>query len=77
MALSGHFDGSSECPLSGVKWTWVDALQMSAFDPKRTLRTVPTYILSRTNKSYVTLLRLALIKMLGVVLDIEAGKKDL
>ena len=24
------------CPLLGVKRTWVDALQMSAFDPKRT-----------------------------------------
>jgi hypothetical protein len=50
---------------------------MSAYDPKRTLRPVPTYVLSQTNKSYVTLLRLALLKMLGVVLDIEAGKKDL
>jgi len=24
------------CPLSGIKRTWASALQMSAFDPKRT-----------------------------------------
>jgi hypothetical protein len=27
---------SCKCPLSGAKRTWVGALQMSAFDPKRT-----------------------------------------
>jgi hypothetical protein len=26
------------CPLSGVKQTWPIAVQMSAYDPKRTLR---------------------------------------
>jgi len=26
----------SQCPLSGVKRTWPIALQMSAYDPKRT-----------------------------------------
>jgi hypothetical protein len=29
----------SQCPLSGVKRTWVDALHMSAYDPKRTSTT--------------------------------------
>ena len=33
LALSGH---TSECPLLGVKQTSRFALQMSAFDPKRT-----------------------------------------
>jgi hypothetical protein len=37
LALSGHAEHTAECPLSGVKRTWVGALQMSAFDPKRTL----------------------------------------
>jgi len=32
---SGHTNHSGECPLS-VKRTWLFALQMSAFDPKRT-----------------------------------------
>ena len=27
---------TAQCPLSGVKRTWASALQMSAFDPKRT-----------------------------------------
>src|SRR5262249_3434390 len=27
-----------QCPLSGVKRTWPSAVQMSAFDPKRTCR---------------------------------------
>ena len=38
MALSGHFKRSRECPLLGVKRTCRFALQMSAFDPKRTSR---------------------------------------
>src|SRR5262249_10995359 len=37
MALSSHSSRAHECPLSGVKQTWAGAVQMSAFDPKRTL----------------------------------------
>ena len=33
----GHPLNATQCPLLGVKQTWVGALQMSAFDPKRTL----------------------------------------
>jgi hypothetical protein len=33
---SGHRNHRTECPLSGVKRTWLFAAQMSAFDPKRT-----------------------------------------
>ena len=36
MAHSRHLQRT--CPLSGVKRTWACALQMSAFDPKRTFR---------------------------------------
>jgi hypothetical protein len=36
LALSGHSNDTSECPLLGVKQTSRFALQMSAFDPKRT-----------------------------------------
>jgi hypothetical protein len=36
LALSGHFYLHRTCPLLGVKRTWPSALQMSAFDPKRT-----------------------------------------
>jgi hypothetical protein len=37
LALSGHPSSADQCPLSGVKRTWRIAVQMSAFDPKRTL----------------------------------------
>jgi MFS family permease len=36
LALSGHFDGCSECPLLGVKRTCRLHCKMSVFDPKRT-----------------------------------------
>jgi hypothetical protein len=36
LALSGQSNRTSVCPLLGAK-TWAIALQMSAFDPKRTL----------------------------------------
>src|SRR5262245_47514981 len=36
MAQSGHRLMQRTCPLSGVKQTSVTAVQMSAFDPKRT-----------------------------------------
>jgi hypothetical protein len=36
LALSGHAELHCTCPLSGVKRTFLFALQMSAFDPKRT-----------------------------------------
>src|SRR5262245_57458917 len=36
LAQSGHSKLHRTCPLSGVKRTSVSALQMSAFDPKRT-----------------------------------------
>ena len=38
LALSGHSNDTSECPLLGVKQTSRFALHMSAFDPKRTSR---------------------------------------
>ena len=34
MALSGHSGGINQCPLSGVKRTWLLRRKMSAFDPK-------------------------------------------
>jgi hypothetical protein len=34
----GHSSCAAECPLSGVKRTWSIAVQMSAYDPKRTFR---------------------------------------
>jgi hypothetical protein len=37
MALSGHAELHCTCPLSGVKRTCRIALQISAYDPKRTL----------------------------------------
>ena len=37
LALSGHSNDTSECPLLGVKQTSRFPLHMSAFDPKRTL----------------------------------------
>ena len=37
MAHSGHIELHRTCPLLGVKRTWRFALQMSAYDPKRTL----------------------------------------
>ena len=36
MAQGGHRVGADQCPLLGVKRTWLFALHMSAFDPKRT-----------------------------------------
>ena len=36
LALSGHSSLHRTCPLSGVKRTWLFALHMSAYDPKRT-----------------------------------------
>ena len=36
LAQSGHTELRCTCPLLGVKRTWAVALQMSAFDPKRT-----------------------------------------
>ena len=36
LAQSGHGLVRCKCPLLGVKRTWRFALQMSAFDPKRT-----------------------------------------
>jgi hypothetical protein len=33
---SGHLKKRFPCPLLGVKRTWAIALQMSAYDPKRT-----------------------------------------
>ena len=36
LALSGHGSMHRTCPLMGVKRTWAGAVQMSAFDPKRT-----------------------------------------
>src|SRR5260221_12065065 len=36
LALSRHADGATQCPLSGEKRTCLFALQMSAYDPKRT-----------------------------------------
>src|SRR5262249_9779486 len=36
LAHSGHPDPLTQCPLSGVKRTWVGHSEMSAFDPKRT-----------------------------------------
>src|SRR5262245_30786787 len=38
LAQSGHPQLHRTCPLSGVKRTCLFALQMSAFDPKRTWR---------------------------------------
>ena len=40
LAQSGHPELHRTCPLLGVKRTWRFALQMSAFDPKRTSRPV-------------------------------------
>jgi hypothetical protein len=37
LALSGHAELHCTCPLSGAKRTCRFALQMSAYDPKRTL----------------------------------------
>jgi hypothetical protein len=36
LAFSGHSRATDQCPLLGVKLTCRFALQMSAFDPKRT-----------------------------------------
>jgi hypothetical protein len=36
---AGLLGAVSQCPLSGVKRTWVDALHMSVYDPKRTSTT--------------------------------------
>ena len=36
LALSGHERVHCTCPLSGAKQTFIFALQMSAYDPKRT-----------------------------------------
>jgi hypothetical protein len=36
LAQSGHWLVRCKCPLLGAKRTWLFALQMSAFDPKRT-----------------------------------------
>src|SRR5262249_1179469 len=47
LAQSGHPVLRSTCPLSGVKRTWAGALQMSAFDPKRTTK----FALRRANMS--------------------------
>src|SRR5262245_27936691 len=38
LAQTGHFCLHRTCPLSGEKRTWASALQMSAYDPKRTFR---------------------------------------
>src|SRR5689334_19178914 len=38
LAQSGHHNCAAECPLSGVKRTSTGGNPMSAFDPKRTLR---------------------------------------
>ena len=42
LAQSGHAELHRTCPLSGVKRTCPFALQMSAFDPKRTLVAPPS-----------------------------------
>jgi hypothetical protein len=44
LAVSGHFLLHRECPLSGVKRTWLFAAQMSAFDPMRTLDGKPQQV---------------------------------
>jgi hypothetical protein len=36
LAQSGHPDAFNQCPLLGVKRTWINMALMSAFDPKRT-----------------------------------------
>jgi len=36
LAQSGHFETEFQCPLLGVKRTWIESALMSAFDPKRT-----------------------------------------
>ena len=36
VAQSGHHDRADQCPLSGVKQTWINAVLMSLIDPKRT-----------------------------------------
>jgi hypothetical protein len=36
LAQSGHRAALNQCPLLGVKRTWIKRLVMSAFDPKRT-----------------------------------------
>ena len=41
LALSGHAELHCTCPLLGVKRTSACAMQMSAFDPKRTLYRPP------------------------------------
>ena len=40
LAQSGHAELHCTCPLSGAKRTWLLAVRMSAFDPKRTLSSV-------------------------------------
>src|SRR5262249_24513861 len=42
LALSGHGDRVQRCPLLGVKRTLLAGAPMSAFDPKRTLRSLVT-----------------------------------
>jgi hypothetical protein len=39
LALGGHSDALSRCPLLGVKRTSMSGNPMSAFDPKRTSTT--------------------------------------
>ena len=43
LAQSGHAELHCTCPLSGVKRTCRFALQMSAFDPKRTCNSQPPH----------------------------------
>jgi len=40
--LVGQGDGIHERPLSGVKWTWLGRVAMSANDPKRTSALIAT-----------------------------------
>src|SRR5262249_6662046 len=41
LALSGRPDTLSQCPLLGVKRTFIQPASMSAIDPKRTSRRIP------------------------------------
>jgi hypothetical protein len=41
LAQSGHPDPFNQCPLLGVKRTFVQVASMSAFDPKQTYELAP------------------------------------
>src|SRR5215471_9854130 len=49
LAQSGHFETEFQCPLLGVKRTWIESALMSAFDPKR------TFPMRRPNKQLRTM----------------------